>query len=101
MAIAKCTTDLPRDADATALQSPQDLDSRSLKIRDCRPAWRWPHKTEPAPMPSLSLQGRWLERAGFAIGASVRVRVTPRRLIVEVIEPDPKLTSPRRRQNRI
>jgi hypothetical protein len=40
-------------------------------------------------MPYLHLQGRWLERAGFAIGANVRVQVTPRRLVVEVAEGDP------------
>ena len=32
----------------------------------------------------LRLQGRWLERAGFAIGASVRVLVTKGRLVLEV-----------------
>jgi hypothetical protein len=54
-------------------------------------------------MPSLHLQGRWLERAGFAIGANVRVQVSPRRLIVEVVERDPdmiELHAPRRGQAR-
>ena len=37
-------------------------------------------------MPFLHLQGRWLDRAGFAIGADVRVVATPRRLVIEVIK---------------
>ena len=43
-----------------------------------------------APMPFLRLQGRWLDQAGFAIGANVQVVVSPGRLVVEVIESDPK-----------
>ena len=39
------------------------------------------------PMPFLRLQGCWLDRAGFAIGADVRVQVEPGRLVLEVIEP--------------
>jgi hypothetical protein len=31
-------------------------------------------------------KGRWLDRARFAIGANIRVLVTPRRLVLEVIE---------------
>ncbi len=34
----------------------------------------------------LRLRGRWLERAGFAIGASVRVLVTKGRLVLEVFD---------------
>jgi len=40
------------------------------------------------PMPFLRLQGRWLDEAGFAIGANVQVVVSPGRLVVEVIEPE-------------
>jgi hypothetical protein len=40
----------------------------------------------PAPMPFLRLQGRWLDQAGFAIGAEVRVQAEPGRLVLEVIE---------------
>jgi hypothetical protein len=39
------------------------------------------------PMPFLRLQGRWLARAGFAVGTHVRVQVERRRLVLEVIEP--------------
>jgi hypothetical protein len=38
-------------------------------------------------MPTVRMQGRWLDRAGFAIGASVRVEVTQGRLVLEVAEP--------------
>lgn len=54
---------------------------RQQDSRCTRPSLR-----SPPPMPFLRLQGRWLDRAGFAIGASVRVLVTPRRLVLEVIE---------------
>jgi hypothetical protein len=41
----------------------------------------------PSPMPFLRLQGRWLDAAGFAIGADVHVQVEPGRLVLEVIDP--------------
>jgi hypothetical protein len=37
-------------------------------------------------MPFLRLQGRWLDQAGFTIGANVRVEVAAGRLVVEVID---------------
>lgn len=50
----------------------------------------YPHgarrRPEPPPVPFLPLQGRWLHRAGFAIGTSVRVLVTSGRLVLEVEE---------------
>ncbi len=42
-----------------------------------------------APMPFLRLQGRWLDQAGFAIGANVRVEVAAGRLVLEVVESNP------------
>lgn len=36
------------------------------------------------PMPFLRLQGRWLDEAGFAIGANVRVEVAAGRLVLQV-----------------
>lgn len=42
------------------------------------------------PMPFLRLQGRWLDEAGFAIGANVQIAVSRGRLVVEVIEPEQK-----------
>lgn len=42
------------------------------------------------PIPFLRLRGRWLERAGFTVGAHVQVVVvSPGRLVVEVIESAP------------
>jgi hypothetical protein len=86
MATAKCTTP-PRGESAHIPSQPSAaIESRQLKIRDFRPYKRLLEGNEPAPMPSLHLQGRWLENAGFLIGANVRVQVTPRRLVVELVE---------------
>ena len=40
--------------------------------------------------PLLRVQGRWLDRAGFPIGTKVRVLVSPKRLIIEVVEKIPE-----------
>jgi hypothetical protein len=55
-----------------------------------RPARVWlpALRPEPAPAPHLRPQGRWLDRAGFRIGANVRVRVTAGRLVIELVEQD-------------
>ena len=37
-------------------------------------------------IPMLRLQGAWLESAGFAIGATVKVHVGRGRLIIEAVE---------------
>lgn len=42
----------------------------------------------PLPMPFLRLRGRWLDQAGFTIGATVRVAVAPGLLALEVIDHD-------------
>ena len=48
-------------------------------------------------MPFVRLAGRWLDRAGFAIGTAVRVRVSPGRLVIEAVAPDrPGKPRPRR-----
>jgi hypothetical protein len=59
------------------------------------------HPFRPLPAkPFLRLQGRWLDEAGFAIGAQVCVQVMPGRLVLEVIEPErtvePDVERPRR-----
>jgi hypothetical protein len=64
------------------------MNSRRLKVSYHQPE---SFRTEPPlrsllPMPFLRLQGRWLDQAGFAIGAEVRVEVTPGRLVIEVLE---------------
>jgi hypothetical protein len=38
-------------------------------------------------MPTLRLQGRWLDEAGFAIGMQVSVHVMPGRLVLETLGP--------------
>lgn len=50
-------------------------------------ATRWPRRLL-APMPFLRLRGRWLDQAGFAIGAAVRVAVAPGLLVLEVLNHD-------------
>jgi len=42
----------------------------------------------PEPLPFLRLQGRWLDQAGFTIGADVRVVVAHGLLALEVIDHD-------------
>jgi Toxin SymE, type I toxin-antitoxin system len=39
--------------------------------------------------PMLRLLGLWLGDAGFSIGTRVRVDISPQRLVVEAIEPEP------------
>jgi len=58
------------------------VDSRS-RVSDCT----WGRL---APKPHLRLTGRWLDRAGFAVGKAVRVQVARGRLVLEVIEPEGK-----------
>ena len=63
--------------------------TRHLRVRLHYPASRAAFvsmRRDPPPMPFLHLQGRWLDRAGFTIGAKVRVLVSPGRLILEVAD---------------
>lgn len=64
------------------------MNSRRLIVSSFHPECRAarPRYLPTAPMPFLRLQGRWLDQAGFAIGANVRVEVTAGRLVVEVID---------------
>src|SRR5580658_10423168 len=39
-------------------------------------------------IPMLRLQGAWLERPGFAIGATVRVHIGCGRLVIEAVKPE-------------
>lgn len=48
--------------------------------------------------PFVRLSGRWLDRLGFTIGTAVRVHVAPKRLVLEVIEPE--RAAPERRESR-
>jgi len=62
------------------------MNSRRLKVSYHSAPSQQPYCVLP-PMPFLRLQGRWLDAAGFAIGANVCVQVEPGRLVLEVIDP--------------
>jgi len=62
------------------------MNSRQLKV-SYRPTQSHVPPRMPSPMPFLRLQGRWLDRAGFTVGANVHVQVEPGRLVLEVIDP--------------
>jgi len=76
MAIDEFTMKVPTEMEP--LESPPSPPTH--KSHEMTVSYLGPH------MPSLRLQGRWLERAGFPVGARVRVDVSPRRLVVEAIE---------------
>jgi hypothetical protein len=63
------------------------MNARRLTVSSCHPESRahHPQQSSSAPMPFLRLRGRWLDQAGFTIGAPVRVEVSAGRLVVEVI----------------
>lgn len=90
MAIAKCTTSSRDEIAPISSQSCGVSESRQLRIRDFRPSRRLLVGNEPRSRPSLHLQGHWLAKAGFPIGANVRVKVTPRRLVVELADSGPE-----------
>jgi hypothetical protein len=95
MAISKSTTTktvtepLPAQIEMTL---PTQFDPRFLTVRDYTPtntsleAFHLRLGRPPrAPAPSLRLQGRWLDQAGFAIGSKVRVDALPGRLVIETL----------------
>ena len=65
------------------------MNSRHLKVSYQSAPSQQPYVRLP-PMPFLRLQGRWLDKAGFAVGANVHVQVEPGRLVLEVIDPQAK-----------
>lgn len=68
--------------------SPSPSPARHATISARAPYLAWHVRCDAArsPIPLLHLQGRWLARAGCAIGATVRVRVAPGRLVIETTE---------------
>lgn len=69
------------------LEQSESLGFRRLTVSYTHPESRAMRARELlAPMPFLRLQGRWLDQAGFAIGANVRVEISAGRLVVEVID---------------
>jgi hypothetical protein len=63
------------------------MNARRLTVSSSHPESRahHPRQSLSTPMPFLRLRGRWLDQAGFTIGAPVRVEVSAGRLVVEVI----------------
>jgi hypothetical protein len=61
------------------------MNSRHLKVSYHQPILQEPLGRLPR-MPFLRLQGRWSGRAGFDVGADVRVQVEPGRLVLEVMD---------------
>jgi Toxin SymE, type I toxin-antitoxin system len=66
------------------------MQPRRLTVSRHYPESRAVRSQPTAAMPFLRLQGRWLDEAGFAIGANVRVEVSAGRLVVEVIDSQPE-----------
>ena len=64
------------------------MNSRHLKVSYQSASSQQPYRVLP-PKPFLRLQGRWLDRAGFAVGSDVhvQVQVEPGRLVLEVMDP--------------
>jgi hypothetical protein len=62
------------------------MQPRHLTVSRHYPESRAAPSRPAAPMPFLRLRGRWLDNAGFTIGANVRVEVAAGRLVVEVID---------------
>ncbi|HKT74020.1 MAG TPA: SymE family type I addiction module toxin [Steroidobacteraceae bacterium] len=60
------------------------MNLRRLKVSG-RPAGSMVPLRRPVPIPFLRVQGRRLDRAGFAVGADVRVQVERGRLVLEVM----------------
>jgi hypothetical protein len=77
-------------AQVSAISSTTDEGCRLLTVcAGVSGAGRWGRRCHTGTVPSLRLQGRWLDRAGFAVGAAVRVLVTNGRLVVEVVNDTP------------
>jgi Toxin SymE, type I toxin-antitoxin system len=96
MATSESTTPESGDVQLPATaetRPPEKFKERLLTVGDCSiessalpedtTGDRWRKATPPAPF--LRLEGRWLDKAGFSIGARVRVDVTPGRLVIETV----------------
>jgi len=93
MAIEDSTTASPSGARAPSPTKPASL--RRLTVMR-RPDGK------PDTVPLLRVHGRWLDEAGFLIGSKVRVLVSPKRLVIELIDfPEgPRLDPPRPNRSR-
>lgn len=85
---------LVKDAGTTA-----PISTRRLTVSSCPAELRWevgqrPSPPVPPPMPYVRMRGKWLARAGFAIGSAIRVSVAPGRLVLEVVNIKPPSKRP-------
>lgn len=88
---------LVKDAETTA-----PISTRRLTVSTCPAKFHWDGRMHtssrlPPPVPYVRMQGKWLARAGFAIGSAVRVSVTPGRLVLEVVSISPPSKRPAQR----
>jgi len=91
MAIAECTPAVPVSFEPSRVETPPPTaiskEVRFMTVSRGNPGPRVQNKSEAGIVPSVPLlrvQGQWMEKAGFEIGARVRVQVTPGRLLMEV-----------------
>ena len=112
MPITEHTSKTPHQSPNTQPHAPPDppsrpmFESRRLTLNACALTTRWdpydesapPSNSRPIAAPCLRLAGKWLEKAGFAIGAKVRVDVSQGRLVIEPLPqlPDRTPRPPRR-----
>ena len=102
MAISEHTSQKSIDTQSTPEKdspSQQTFEPRLLTVGECALTDRWDpqepgpaRNSRPTSAPYLRLAGKWLEKAGFAPGAKVRVDVSQGRLVIEPIPQFPERT---------
>jgi toxic protein SymE len=72
----------PSASEASSLAA---MESHQLTVSSTASGTRGdPLNQVPSSVPFLRLRGRWLDRAGFTIGAKVHVLTAPGRLVIEI-----------------
>ena len=86
MAIEDSTTDIPSNTEAPSPSTRSASCSTNLRrLTVTRLA-----SGKPDLVPQLRVKGLWLNQAAFPIGSKVRVLVSPKRLVIELIENAPQ-----------
>jgi hypothetical protein len=86
MAIKDSTTDISSNAEApspTIRSTPCSTNPRCLTVTRLA-------NGKPDLVPQLRIKGLWLSQAAFPIGSKVRILVSPKRLVIELIENAPQ-----------
>jgi hypothetical protein len=84
MAIEDSTTDISSGTEAPSLPTRScSTNFRRRTIGYRRGSGR------PKPPPELRINGHWLSQAGFPIGAKVTLLISPKRIVIELIEKSP------------